>query len=233
MIIRGRMPSGTRVVEAEIAVRFGVSRTPVREALARLILEHYLKPVSDGRRTEVVVAPFTVEDVRELWGMIGALESHAVAEVASLPADHRLKIAGHLKELNTRLKEAGSARPRDPDELFELQTAFHLRFVHEMAGSHLRRVYDSIRPNVQRYEWIYGTRNEAEYEPSTTEHLRIIAAIRAGDPEQARNAVIMHWEKAAARTIAIIGALPKGPVPRKPRVAKSARGAKPGVKGRG
>jgi len=233
MIIRGRMPSGTRVVEAEIAVRFGVSRTPVREALARLILEHYLKPASDGRRTEVVVAPFTVEDVRELWGMIGALESHAVAEVASLPADQRVRIADDLKDLNSRLKEAGSARPRDPDELFELQTAFHLRFVHETAGSHLRRVYDSIRPNVQRYEWIYGTRNEAEYEPSTTEHLRIIAAIRAGDPERARNAVIMHWEKAAARTIAIIGALPKGTVQRKPRASKDARAAKPVVKGRG
>lgn len=218
LIVRGRLASGTRIVEAEIALRFGVSRTPVREALARLVLEQYLMPVSDGRRTEVVVAPFAASDVRELWGMIGALEGKAVSLVAGLPLARREKIARDLRVINARLKRAANTRPRDPDELFELQAAFHLCFVHEIAGPHLRRVYDSIRPHVQRYEWVYGTRVDAEYEPSTNEHMKIIAAIRAGDPDRARSAVITHWDKATARTVAIITTLPEPPADRGPRV---------------
>lgn len=228
LIIRGRIPEGARVVEAEIAVRFGVSRTPVREALARLIQERYLKPAAEGRRTEVVVAPFSIADVRELWGMIGALEGYAVATVASLPSNRRAVIADDLKALNLDLRKASSARPRDPDRLFELQAAFHLRFVYETAGSHLRSVYDSIRPQVQRYEWIYGTRLEAEYEPSTNEHMRIIAAVRAGDPALARTAVVSHWQKAATRTVKVIEHLndedAARPAPRvKPRIGKPKR----------
>ena len=56
----------------------------VREALARLIHERYVVPASSGRRTQLVVAPFTIDDVRELWGIIGALEGYAVAIVAPM-----------------------------------------------------------------------------------------------------------------------------------------------------
>lgn len=208
LIIRGRFAAGYRVVEAEMAERFGVSRTPVREALARLVQEGYLAPVSTGRRTELVVPPLTAESVTELWGMIGCLEAYAVGAVALLPDTRRQALADDLKRLNLELRQASAARPRDPDRLFELQTAFHVRFVFENTGPRFRAVYDSVRPHVQRYEWIYGTRANAEYEPSAAEHRRIIEAITKGDAEDAKLAVESHWKKAAGRTIAVIEAIP-------------------------
>lgn len=218
LIIRGRFAAGYRVVEAEMADRFGVSRTPVREALARLVQEGYLAPVSTGRRTELVVAPLSAESVRELWGMIGALEGYAVEAVALLPDIRRQALADNLRRLNLELRQASAARPRDPDRLFELQTAFHVRFVYETAGPRFRAVYESVRPHVQRYEWIYGTRTNAEYEPSSAEHRRIIEAIRTGDSAEAKIAVESHWRKAAGRTIAVIEEIP---VPRpRPRRAR-------------
>jgi len=204
LIVRGRMPSGSRVVEAEIAIRFGVSRTPVREAIARLEHEGFVVAVSQTRRTEVVVTSLTVESVRELWGMIGALEAYAVEAVASLPSPRRVLLASDLERLNVELRSAAKARPRDPDHLFVLQTAFHARFVYEEPGPYFTRVYETIRPQVQRYEWAYGTHLDAEYEPSTQEHLAIIAAIIAGDSGAAREAVLSHWAKAAVRTVATI-----------------------------
>ena len=218
LIVRGRIPPASRVVEADVALRFGVSRTPVREAIARLVHEGYVIPVSASRRTEVVVAPLTTDGVRELWGMIGALEAYAIEAVASLPARRRVALAADLERLNRDLRNAAIARPRNPDRLFDLQTAFHLRFVDETAGPYLRNVYESIRPQVQRYEWAYGTRLDAEYEPSTREHLRIIAAVKSGDTKAARKAVLTHWAHAAVRTVATIEGISSKPAPRrKPR----------------
>jgi DNA-binding GntR family transcriptional regulator len=211
LIVRGRMQPGERIVEAEVALKFGVSRTPVREAMARLLHERYLVPLRDTRRTQLVVAPFTPGDVRELWGMIGALEGHALSSVAKLDADRRAQLADDLESINAELVAAGRSRPRDPDLLFELQTAFHLRFVNETGGPHFRDVYNALRPHVQRYEWIYGTRSDAKYEPSTREHAGIISAIRAGDGKTAQAAVIAHWEKAARRTEAVIAAVTPKP----------------------
>ena len=215
LIVRGRIAANARVVEEEVALRFGVSRTPVREALARLIHEGYLIPVAGGRRTEVTVAPLAPASVRELWGMIGALEGYAVRAISELPAGRRQLLVADLENLNLKLREAGNARPRNADRLFELQAAFHQRFVDETAGRHLLGVYATLRPQVQRYEWIYGTRLEAEYGPSTNEHLRIIAAVKSGDGDKARNAVETHWERAAVRTIEIIERIASRPGPRR------------------
>ena len=207
LIVRGRIPPGARVREAEIALRFGVSRTPVREALGRLIHERFLVPSSTGRRTELIAAPFNPPDVRELWSIIGALESIAIAAVTALPRVKRSEIADDLQGINSKLVKAAQARPRDPDRLNQLQSDFHVRFVYEGAGPHLRNMYDALRPQVERYEWIYGTRAEADYEPSTSEHSRIIAAIRDGETELARIAIIAHWSKAAKRTAKVIEAV--------------------------
>jgi DNA-binding GntR family transcriptional regulator len=207
LIVRGRIPSGARVVEADVAQRFGISRTPVREALSRLVQERYLVPSAHGKRTELVVAPFSGADIRELWEIIGSLESSAAAMTTSLPAERRRVVADDLQKLNVELRSAASARPRDPDVLFQLQTAFHLRFVHETAGPHLRFIYDGLRPHVQRYEWIYGTMADADYEPSAEEHLRIIEAIGRGDVDAAREAVLKHWTNAAGRTVETMNAL--------------------------
>lgn len=204
LIIRGRITPGGRVRESEMALRFGVSRTPIREALARLVHEGYLAPVSTGRRTELAVTALTPEWVQELWGMIGALESYAVQTVAKLPLPRRSALADDLTKLNSELRSTSARRPRDLDRVFELQTAFHVRFVYETAGPRLRAVYDSIRPHVQRYEWAYGTKSDAAYEPSTNEHLKIVDAIRRGAPVEAREAIETHWKNAAARTVRVI-----------------------------
>ncbi|MEO7368104.1 MAG: GntR family transcriptional regulator [Gemmatimonadaceae bacterium] len=222
MIVRGRVAPGVRIMEQEVALKFGVSRTPVREAIARLVQEGYLNPIGGRRRTEVAVAPLSGDGVRELWGMIGAIEGFAVRATSRLPPARRELLAIDLARLNDELRAASTARPRNFDRLFELQAAFHQRFVDETAGQHLLSVYAILRPQVQRYEWVYGTRLDAEYEPSATEHVRIISAIRSGDGEKARHAVETHWERAAIRTVAIIDGLDQHAAPRRKDKSRAA-----------
>jgi len=204
LIIRGRIPPGERVVEAEIALRFGISRTPVRQALARLEQEGYIQPVRIARRTERIVAPLSVDEVLELWGIIGSLESHAVETLIGRSALLRERIALALDRINGDLETAARGRPRDPDLLFQLQTRFHRTFFDAGAGPRLRAIYDGVRPHVERYEWIYGAQPGAEMSYSTGEHERIIQAIRTGDKRAAKDSVENHWGLAAARTSAVI-----------------------------
>ena len=200
LMIRGRLPPGSRAVEAQLARKAGVSRTPVREALARLAQEGYLVPATSGRRIEYQVAPLSADAMRELWGVIGALEGQAVLSLGTMMSDEWSALAGDLTRVNRKLLEATSARPRDQDLISELQTAFHVCFMDRCAGPFLRALYDRVRPHVQRYEWAYGTQSDAPYGPSIAEHEGIIMAIARGDGRGAKELLERHWARGAERT---------------------------------
>ena len=64
-------------------------------------------------------------------------------------------------------------------------------------------------------EWCYGRRLEDEYERTTRENLRVIAAISSGGDGKAREAVETLWERAADKTIGIIDGIAERPAPRR------------------
>jgi DNA-binding GntR family transcriptional regulator len=204
-IVRGRLPAGARLTEAELARRFGVSRTPVREVLARLAQESYVVTAGSGRRTRFQVAPLNRELIPELWGIIGAMEALAVQSVATMDPGERAALAAELERLNAELEAAAAVRPRDIDRIGHLMSEFHLRFMDRCAGALLRPLYDGVRSHVQRYEWAYGAQQGTDYGPSVDEHRGIIAAIAAGDARAARERVERHWADGLERTVASLG----------------------------
>src|SRR5256885_4868427 len=72
LIVRGQLAPGARIVETEVAERFGVSRTPVRAAFQRLEREGYVT-ASATHQARMTVAPLTKEDVGELLDIVGEL----------------------------------------------------------------------------------------------------------------------------------------------------------------
>jgi DNA-binding GntR family transcriptional regulator len=207
LIIRGRLDPGSRAVETNLARRFGVSRTPVREALARLARERYLVPAHDGSRTEFLIAPLDAAEVAELWGTIGALEGFAIQKAETLSAGERAALVAELEQVNEALETAANARPRDHDRFGELMSAFHERFMSYCSGPYLSTLYESVRHHVQRYEWAFGTLTDASTAPSIAEHRRIIAAVEACDGAAARLAVEEHWANGLKRVDALIARL--------------------------
>jgi DNA-binding GntR family transcriptional regulator len=201
-IIRGRLAPDLRLVEVELASRFAVSRTPVREALARLVREGYVVALGPGRRTSFQVAPLTTAALQELWAVIGALEGVAIQAIGSMSAAQRSALVVELERLNTELERAVEARPRDMDLVGELMSAFHVAFMDRCAGPWLRNLYDGVRPHVQRYEWAYATYSDAAYTPSIREHRQIIAAIAAADPPAAKEMLERHWVNGGKRAVA-------------------------------
>ncbi|MEJ7812290.1 MAG: GntR family transcriptional regulator [Gemmatimonadaceae bacterium] len=203
LIVRGVLGPGARLVEMEIAKRFGVSRTPVTLALKRLEQEGYVVGANTPH-SRASVAPLTRGDARELFRIVGELEGIAGEMAAALPDTPRRALARELKELNTELRRASEERRHADPRLNELDERFHRRFVEAGAGPRLLALHDRIKPQVKRYTRIYVTMLPSEVPLSVAEHEGIVRAVRAGDQTAALEAIHTNWRRAGERLARLI-----------------------------
>jgi DNA-binding GntR family transcriptional regulator len=204
-IVRGRLPPGARIVERSIAEGFGASRTPTREALQRLTHEGFLVAQGpDARRAELRVSPLQWSDIAELWQLLGSLEAIAASRVELLAAQERKRLSQRLLALNAELKQNWGRTRRDPDVVFDLQTQFHRVLVAGCGGPRLQAVYLTVRPHIERYEWLYGASDAAHVDASLAEHDAIACAVAEGNGAIAAQEVGSHWQAAAERSIQVL-----------------------------
>jgi DNA-binding GntR family transcriptional regulator len=186
MILSGELAGGERLRQQEIAERFGVSTTPVREAFTALAREGLVR--QDAHRG-VVVFEASPADVRENFEIRAALESLA-AELAA-----KAITAEELAELDELLAEMGKVVRRDP--------AYHNRVLnprfHAIINGAARRprllaLVDSLRAAAATYQaLLVNTDLSDEYINAVqAEHEEIVAALRARAPKRAAQAVRKH-----------------------------------------
>ena len=94
LIVAGRLAPGAPLIETDLSRRLGVSRTPVRAALQRLHSEGFVAASRSGQMLRAFVSPLTADDMREVFLMVGSLESVA-ARLAAAPARSGGPAAGH------------------------------------------------------------------------------------------------------------------------------------------
>lgn len=111
LIVRGRLPPGSRIVEGDVAARLRVSRTPVRESLVRLRQDGFVVPIEGGRYTRLEVAPLVRADVEELWHIVESLEGFAAQSLSLMPRAPREGLAWELERINSALRSV-SVRDR-------------------------------------------------------------------------------------------------------------------------
>lgn len=199
LIVTGRLAPGSRLVETDIATRFGVSRTPVRGALQRLQQEGYIVDSPSMRQSRPTVAPLTGTDAQELFDIVGQLEAIAAQNGAALPAPDRQALVAELTEINENFRRAAETERPDHNRLWDLDEAFHERYVEVAGGPRLRLLHGSVKPQAERYERLYVSYLSGEIATSVSEHMAIITAIDAGDSARAKQAVERNWHNAAER----------------------------------
>ncbi|MEV0093221.1 GntR family transcriptional regulator [Streptomyces sp. NPDC050738] len=180
-IIGGGLAPGDRLVEREVAERFGVSRVPVREAIRALLTEGFVTFETPRR---AVVRTLTRTDVAELFELREALEVYA----AGLAAERATP--GDLKDLTELLDLATTATGRaadDPDAITDINTRFHDR-IRAMAGNSL--LISVMQPVDGRLRWL--TRQNEEWTQLLCGHRELYEAIASGDPERARAGALEH-----------------------------------------
>lgn len=200
LILLNRLSPGTPIIQSRMAQDLGHSRATLRAALQRLAREGYVVETQLGTYSRFVVASLTVDDMQELFLIVGALEGVAIRQVAALPMEEREAVAESMHSLNAQVVAMVERGEVDPDVAHRLDTAFHSAFINKAKGARLLTQLRSIRPQVERYRDLYLARAAGKMRLlGAPEHNAIVEAIRSGDPDQAQRAVEEHWRLGAGR----------------------------------
>ncbi len=203
LIVSGALAPGARLVESELAQRLGVSRTPVREALRRLVGEGFVASPDTGQYARLSVTPLTTADGAALFRIVGALEGEAARDAAALPDEPRAALAEAMKEANRAFRKVAESSHLDPEGLQRLDETFHGLLVAQ-ASQRLQALHAAVKPQAARYENLYVTLPAEALAASVAEHKAITRAVRAGDADEAERAVQANWRRAAERLAAVV-----------------------------
>jgi DNA-binding GntR family transcriptional regulator len=198
LIVHGRLSPGTWILEADLAERMNMSRTPVRGAIHWLQREGYILEHRNVSKSRMIVAPLTKEDANELYLIIGTLEGIAGRGVAALPTAKRTELCVQLRKLNERLLHISEGRGKQA-EIFDLDRDFHRLIVHNGAGPRLLTLHGAIEPQAERYWRLYASSIIKDLHLSVEEHENIIRGIEKGDQDRVEIGLQQNWLKGAER----------------------------------
>ncbi|HWL56835.1 MAG TPA: GntR family transcriptional regulator [Paracoccus sp. (in: a-proteobacteria)] len=179
------LPPGAEFSELELAPRLQMSKTPVREALSRLIQEGLVEAFP---RRGYRITPVTVKDVNDLFIMRSALEAlaaeHAVQRISDAELDQLAALA---------VIRYTPGQDMTVEGFIAANTDFHLAIAN---ASGIPRLAVQIQNGLIEAERLfYMGAISRDVNPETeADHLQIVAAMRARDVEAARAAVIAHTE---------------------------------------
>lgn len=181
-IQRGSLHPGDRLRQGEVAARFGVSTTPVREAFALLQAQGLVR--IDPHRGAIIFHP-TTDDLRELYDIRESLEALAIGGAVGrlAPAD-----LADLQRLIDRMKKT-----KDDQQWIDLNNVFHARIYAAASKPRLEKMINNLRDASSSYIHMYITRRPHADRPDV-EHQEILNALKGIDAERADRAVRQHLQ---------------------------------------
>jgi DNA-binding GntR family transcriptional regulator len=185
-IQQGVLAPGSRVRDAALAAQLGVSRTPVREALLRLVREGVLES-SLGRGFRV--RPLEPAELREVGAILGVLESLALR--LSPPPDEGRR--ARLLDLDRRLEQTRG----DLARCLDLEDEWHRVLLEACPNRRLLELIASLRHVPRRYLVVY-MREAGRLSLSTMPHAKILRALDEGGPDSGAAVFEQQWKKGLA-----------------------------------
>ncbi|OLF12803.1 GntR family transcriptional regulator [Actinophytocola xinjiangensis] len=182
-IVDGTLRPGERLVDVELCAWLGVSRTPVREAIARLE-QIGLVTVRPGSST--TVSPLDVRTAIEAQAVAAAMHELAAREAVPLLGEDHLSA---MTEANERFRRALLAT--DPDAAIAADDAFHQVLVAVCGNRRVVSVLDEVTPLLRRME--RARFSSLTGRASVAQHARIVELARAGDADAAARANRENW----------------------------------------
>ena len=190
----GTLSPGTRLRQNDVARRFGVSTTPVREAFAQLQAEGLVR--IDPHRGAVVFHP-SVEDLMEFYEIREVLEALAVAQAMPHLDDDA------VRELNALIDKM--RRTEDARRWMRLNDEFHLRLYERANRPRLSGMIENLRDASTPYIHMFVAGRSPETR-ANEEHQEILDACVRGDRETAERAVREHLRSTSRELTAFLKA---------------------------
>jgi DNA-binding GntR family transcriptional regulator len=185
MVLDGSLADGARINEVRLADALGVSRTPLREGLSRLVSEGALSSCP-GRGFSV--RPLTLEEFNQLYDIRPLLDPEAL-RLAGLPSRACME---RLDKINQKLLAS-----RSPETAIDIDDAWHRELIANCPNKVLLELIDDITLRTRRYE-LALMRTGQRLVMAGEEHAEILAAARSGDLKAACAALRSNLETGKA-----------------------------------
>ena len=182
-IIDLRLQPGEPLREAVMADQLGVSKTPVREALARLEQEGLVETTSFKG---AVVSGYSPEDLLEIYELRELLEGAAARAASAAISDEMLERLEALVASSRELRDRG-----DLDELADLLSEFDAIVYEQVSNQRIRALIENMKAHLARIGRL-TTGIPGRIEASVEEHARIVDAIRDRDADEAERLMRVH-----------------------------------------
>lgn len=179
-ILRGVLKPGEKVAEPELAERFGISRTPIREAFRQLESEGYLTVIP---RKGAVVTALSERDVKEFYAIKAILEGYAARIAAKKLSEKEIE---KLEVINARLQHL--ADEGDVKSFYRTHNEFHELFI-RAADNH--KLLELIQQLVMKFNRprLASLSLPGRMQISVNEHVKLLEAFKNRNGEQADNLV--------------------------------------------
>lgn len=207
MLLAGAFPLTRRLAEERLATMAGVSRTPVRHALIRLHGEGLISRHRDGGYRPTIPDP---KDIAGLYEARRALEIGALWRPAEVGDRHERAALEHLREDWETLRRD---QPTADAGFVTLDEDFHVRLTAASGNEVMADLLRSINARI-RVVRIHDFLTDDRIQRTIAEHLRLLDAVMADDPQQAEHIFRAHLaeskrvaEQRALRAIARMATL--------------------------
>lgn len=195
-LLDNEVPPGSSLTIDRLARDFGVSITPVREALARLETTGMVR--REALRGYTVAPAPTPAEVRDLLDARRMLEPELAARAVAKAAP---SLVGDLERISDDLDraQAGGDAFADWRPYWNADEAFHRRIAEAVGNDALLRMYLSTEGYTQRFRLMVHNQMSGKY--TVEEHRQIVEAARNGSSDDARNAMLRHIEGITQRAL--------------------------------
>jgi DNA-binding GntR family transcriptional regulator len=188
-IFNRELEPGSWIDEQRMALEYGISRTPLREALKVLAVEGL---VTMKVRRGAYVTEMSRDDVSQVYHLLAVLESDAAAEVAARATPAEL---AQLRALHEQLESAGHQRER----FFALNEAFHMLILTVAQNRWRQQIVVDLR-KVMKLNRHHSLFTQGRLDESLAEHRALMAALEARDAAAAARLVREHFDNGLAAT---------------------------------
>jgi len=178
-----QLEPGSWIDEQKLCAQWGISRTPMREALKVLAAEGL---VTMKVRRGAYVTEMSARDVQQVYHLLGLLESDAAACVAAQASEEDLT---RLRELHAQLE----AQVDERDAFFRTNEAFHQALL-DMAGNRWAVQVVSDLRQIMKLNRHHSLFKQGRLSDSLNEHRQIMAGIEGKDPARTRQCMQQHFE---------------------------------------
>ncbi len=189
-IFAHELQPGSWIDELKIAEEFGISRTPLREALKVLATEGL---VTMKLRRGAYVTEVSQKDLLQVYHLLALLESDAAAELAAAATDAQI---AELQTLHDALEKAVG----DRDEFFTANERFHMRVLEMLDNKWLSQMVADLRKvmKLNRHNSLFKS---GRVEESLQEHRELMAALAARDAQASQRWVKLHFRNGLAAAV--------------------------------